>query len=594
MSLSEKSSRKFCLLDVPDPVDLKTNFVYNFFVQDERLNDSGDPRVPGDVREASTQRLINARTLRSEVPRFVEISFSPGNVIEFGSLDSQKDAGYTQSFGLQNIQEESAITTDSFMTLSESDPDLRVRASQKLEALSSVFDISFEDSFQTQKLSEKTGISQLDLQSLIAPDKKSLSVNFIEPRRELDLFDIAAGFSMNLQLNIRSAKDTYKGSDDASPLSAVVEKQKISSLTKSFLSNASSAIVKTDLDANIDPFRYEIVPGDTESGIESISHVGYIISKKQMSPSGKKSSGITDILLRGTESTKFLDAKIAYGSKYSYSIRNVYQISCVTRFFDEDDNDFSKVRVVFFVKSKPTRESTVLTEEFRAPDPPQGLFFRFNYDKGGGLIITWQPPSGRARDVKYFQIFRRNSIYEPFSCIGQIDFDDSSLKTLMPESVNTENIRKTSGMEAFFEDSTFSRSSKPAIYSVAAVDAHGLTSQYSSQTEVSFSQVKNKILLRSISRPGAPKQYPNFFIDPKLDENISVDSFTQDALFDSGRKRAKIYFTPDARVTFDKNGNYSDVFTTNQKQGKYKFHVLNVDFQKSADVEIQIQDLQTT
>ena len=149
-------------------------------------------------------------------------------------------------------------------------------------------------------------------------------------------------------------------------------------------------------------------------------------------------------------------------------------------------------------------------------------------------------------------------------------------------------------MVTFFEDVKFTRDSRPAIYAVVAVDAHGFTSQYSAQTEVSFDKINNKILLKTISRPGAPKQYPNFFVDPKLDDNILSDSFTLDALFDSGRKKAKVYFTPDARIATDKNGNNLDVFTTNQKSGKYKIHILNVDFQKSTNVEIQIQDLQTT
>jgi hypothetical protein len=594
MIFIEKPSRKFSLLDVPDPVDLKVKFVYNFFTPDERINKKGDKRVPGDIRTKSTQRLINAKTLRSEVPRFIELNFSPGTLVEFGNLDDQKNSSTSQSFELQHIQEESSITTDSFMTIHESDPDVKLRASQKLKALSALLEIPFEDSFQTQKISQETGIPQGELQSLISPSQKSLIVNFAEPGKNLDLYDIAANFKMNLQLNMRSGNDTYKGSDDASPLSSVSEKEKISSLTNTFLSRASKVIVEGDIDASISPFRYEIVSSDTILGIESASHVGYVLSKKQMSPSGKKVGAITDILIRGTESTRFLDTKIVYGSKYSYNVRNVYQISCILRFPNDNSGSFSKARVVFFIKSKPSGDSTVLTEEFVAPRPPDGIFYRFNYDQGRGLVMTWQPPAGKSRDVKYFQIFRRYSIYEPFSCIGQIDFDNSLLKTLKPESIRADLTRKTPGMETFFEDTNFIRESRPSIYAVVAVDAHGFTSQYSSQTKVFFDKVRNKIVLKNISRPGAPKQYPNFFIDPRLDDNIAVDSFSQDALFDSGRKKVKIYFTPDARLASDKNGNNFDVFTTNQKLGKYKMHVLNIDFQKSANVEIQIQDLQTT
>jgi len=111
---------------------------------------------------------------------------------------------------------------------------------------------------------------------------------------------------------------------------------------------------------------------------------------------------------------------------------------------------------------------------------------------------------------------------------------------------------------------------------------------------VSFDSPRNKIKLRNISRPGAPKQYPNFFIDPRLDENIAVDSFSQDALFDSGHKTARVYFTPDAKLSIDRDGNVSNVFTTSEKSGRYKLHVMNVDLQTSTDVEIKIDDLRTT
>jgi len=591
MTSQSKPSRQFSILDVPDPSDIKAKFVYNFFSSDERINSSGDPRVPGSSLAKSTQRLIKSRTLRSEIPRLIDINFSPGTIIEFGNINDQKNAGAYQSFGLEHIQDEASVTTDSFMFLSESDPDVRLRASQKLEALSDLLEIPFEDSDQTTKLSLKTGLAKKHLQSLVEPDKRKLLVNFIEEGKNLDLYDVASNIKINTQLNMRVAHASFSGTDDASPLSATIERSKISEISRKFKSSRSSDLTSDDLEINIAPYAWEAVPEGAESGLLSVSHVGYVLAKSQMTPSGKK-RGTTEILLRGTENTNYIDTRIVYGSKYTYNVKNVYMITAITSFNSAWYK--GKGRVTFFIKSKPSKEVTVITEEFMAPDPPDGVFYQFNYDDGKGLIMTWQPPIGRSRDVKYFQIFKRSSIYEPFMCIGEIDFDDSKVKTLKPEKVRDDKITNARGMQTYFEDKTFNRESPDAIYAVSAVDAHGYTSTYSSQTLVSFDNPRNKIILRNISRPGAPKQYPNFFVDPRLDENIAVDSFSQDALFDSGRRTARVYFTPDAKLTADRDGNVSNVFTTSEKSGKYKLHVINVDLQTSADVEIKIDDLRTT
>jgi len=201
-------------------------------------------------------------------------------------------------------------------------------------------------------------------------------------------------------------------------------------------------------------------------------------------------------------------------------------------------------------------------------------------------------PSGRSRDVKFFQIFRRNNIYEPFECIAELDFDNSEIKTLRPESVREDLVYRFSGPQTYYEDSTFDRDSSSAIYAVCAVDAHGLTSGYSTQTEVGFDRNKNVLTLKNISRPGAPKQYPNFFVDPDLDDNIAVDSFTQDAIFDSGRQTVRVYFTPDAKLVSDRDGQERNVFVDQNSDGKYKIHFINLDLQKSTTAEIYINNVE--
>ena len=142
----------------------------------------------------------------------------------------------------------------------------------------------------------------------------------------------------------------------------------------------------------------------------------------------------------------------------------------------------------------------------------------------------------------------------------------------------------------YFEDKSFNRDSGQSIYAVCAIDAHGFTSGYSTQTLVGFNKFKNSITLKNISRPGAPKQYPNFFVDPDLDDNIAVDSFSQDAIFDSGRKKMYVYFTPDAKTLTTSDGATAANCITTTDTGLYKMHVINLDLQKSTTVEMSISN----
>jgi hypothetical protein len=171
--------------------------------------------------------------------------------------------------------------------------------------------------------------------------------------------------------------------------------------------------------------------------------------------------------------------------------------------------------------------------------------FKFNYNMRQGLIMTWQLPVGTQRDVKYYQIFRRKSIQQAFTCIGMLDFDNSEIKSPMRENVRLDKIIKLDRHTTNFEDLDFKKTSE-FIYAVAAVDAHGLTSGYSAQIKVRFIMSENRLDLTTISPEGAPKQYPNWFVDPDEDRNTFINSLTQDSIKTSGFNKLRIYFDPDA------------------------------------------------
>jgi len=606
-------SRQFTIVDVPDPVNIKAEFVYNFFVPDERRNAAGDERVPGvigawptaaDIAAGKTeditfegtlnqtQRLIKAGTLKSEVPRYVKVTITPPPIIEVGNFGDAKSNINLNNFELGDITAEESITNEAFAAIRESDPSAESRIADKVKSLSTVLGIDFSNSNQSGIIANLLGIERGLIQHLISPygDPKDLKVNFKPLHRVGILYDTAAKLSLSSLISKRVLSVSVRGADDTSPLSKFEIQQQAQKIAKDFLTTANSdSLTESDLEPTLRPLSHEEVSDRRE--ILGAQIVGYTLIRKQLSPSGRLME--TKVFpITGRENIQYLDSQVVYGGIYHYSVRAVYRVDAVIT--SPVDGHEKNWRISTIIASRPSNAVSVLTEEFDPPSFPDGVFHKFNYNRGRGLIITWQMPSGRSRDVKFFQVFKRFSIYEPFQCIGEIDFDNSSVRTMRPEVVRNELIIRKSGAWTMFEDRRFNRDTESAIYAVCAIDAHGLSSGYSSQTQVGFDKTKNRLTLKNISRPGAPKQYPNFFVDPDLDDNIAVDSFTQDAIFDSGRTRMDVYFTPDAITATTAAGSVIDVLVTDKSQGKYKMHILNLDLQKSTTAEIKISDLQQT
>lgn len=588
------NSRRFTLVDVPEPTNLVTNFVYNFFVPNERIDDSGSSYVKG-VNNKNLQKLVNYSSLQFEVPRYVEVSFS--QVETFGDqFGDAKNQGEQNLLDITKANSEETITNVGFISLRETDDNAIPRIKEKLDALSKVMGIDFQDSEQSKKISKAMSVNQDDVQSIISPlnDEKFL-VNARKTSTPVSIFSLATESKIISQINKRLAGACVNSADDTSPLSKSEIISNADQISKEFISKAQQmSLSDEDIEPLIEPTFFKET--QEERKLLGISSVGYLLTRYRFGEDGKKKQ-VKIFFLPGSENTKYLDTEVLYGAKYSYTVRAVYQVDAVLNGNvqpqldnGEDLEEKRNWRVSFLVTSRPSASSKISTEEFEPPAEPDGVFYNFNYDVERGLVMRWQVPTGRSRDVKYFQIFRRSSIFEPFTCIGMLDFDDSMVRTLMPEQVRNDRIYSYPGMRTTFEDTEFTRSSK-FIYAIAAIDAHGLSSGYSSQTEVGFNRSKNTITLKSISRGGAPKQYPNFYIDPDLDENIAVDSFTQDAIFDSGHKKISIYFTPDARFAKSADGNSEKVFHTDNERGSYFLHFINLDLQKADVATINVTDL---
>jgi len=586
-------SRSLAIVDIPDPREPTVNFVYNFFVKDEKTNDTGDARI---LDPTKLTRLTTAKSLQQDVPRYNIVNFSAID-IHISNIADAIHQPLTSDDISKNLMSEETITNIGFAIFSDADTEAKQRLNEKLQALSNAMGIKFQDSDQSKKLSSIMSVAQSDVQTIISPanDSGTLLVN-AKQEKTATIFDKAAMSKLQYQVNKRLAHLVISAADDASPLSKIDVIKDADKLSREFISQIEkSKLLLEDVEPDITSMTTPVATLEKPQ-ILGISTIGYVLSRCKLSSVGTITDH-RDFWLPGVKNTNYIDAEILYGTTYIYEVRTVARIDAIVEgniknSADDEERPGQNWRVSMLVASRPSVPVSVKTEEFQAPNEPDGVMYRFNYDVGRGLLMSWQIPSGRSRDTKYFQIFRRKLTTEPFVCIAMLDFDDSDIRTVLPEQVRPDRIFSYQGAKTFYQDTTFTKKDR-YIYAIAAIDAHGMSSGYSVQTEVSFNEIENSLVLTRVSSGGAPKQYPNFYIDPRNDDNIAVDTFVQDAVFDSGRKTMKIYFTPDAKTMQTQNKAKSPIFVIdNVADGKhangYTFHTINLDLQKSSEINLTI------
>jgi len=193
--------------------------------------------------------------------------------------------------------------------------------------------------------------------------------------------------------------------------------------------------------------------------------------------------------------------------------------------------------------------------------------------------LTWAFPTNPQRDIKYFQVFRRSSISQSFELIKMFDFDDSVIRTPWTETPDEVLIERLSSPKNFFLDTEFNKESK-YIYAICCVDAHGISSNYSIQFEVSFDRFKNKMKKKLISVAGAPKAYPNMY--------LNQDTFV-DTIKDSNHSQVEIFFNPEYLQITDEANNDLKLLKMDENNN-YILSLLNIDLQSQKNVTIVLKD----
>ena len=268
------------------------------------------------------------------------------------------------------------------------------------------------------------------------------------------------------------------------------------------------------------------------------------------------------------------DDRISLGSTYAYSISTI-AIADIPN-IDVDD-DGSKGTSSFITKSRV--QTSVITTGIGYPQPPVDVEYFYDTNSGN-LSITWSPNPESLNIVKY-QIFRRKSVNEPFALIRQYDFDNSTEQFENAEQVDYGLNVKLDRELLFYIDEDF-RSTETYIYALCAINSAGGSSPYSAQAEVRLNQATGDIYVQQISPEGAPKPYPNFYLDEQLTSELGQVT---------GAKSATIYFTPEV---FNTTKNEFDPITGEviSEEDIIVFRT-NGDLQNNGEYLLEMTELQT-
>jgi hypothetical protein len=249
--------------------------------------------------------------------------------------------------------------------------------------------------------------------------------------------------------------------------------------------------------------------------------VGYVIEKSEVGLTNEVIEHPT-LVIEGSSATSFRDLFVNYGSMYKYRVRAVFLRE--TPAILEASGNSGRAKFLVASSGESAEIFVVCAEEAPPPEPSD---FRITYDyEREAMRLTWSLPVNPQIDIKYFQIFRRESADSPFRLQQVFDFDNSGIKEPARETYPSSIVRQSALPNCVYVDPVDKE--REYIYAVCSVDAHGLSSGYSMQIKTVFRRSRNAIVTSIVSRSGAPKTYPNLY--------INEDAFT-DAVSVSGARR---------------------------------------------------------
>lgn len=585
MGIESLPSKNAAILDVPEVSDLGAEFQYFYWTKDEYENGLGSTQaaqsqLPSETFDAS----YVSRTRR--LPRLIKLSWKPV-VLNQNTGNSRGKVSIRDHF--EKLHSEETFTSNDYTTFHYQDTGMDLKLKFFVDQMAKLlpeFDTA-QSAGELVKLLNKSTSDHVTAGFLagVISNLSRQGVTFANEAQAVEvLLDRIKKVALNARLNNRlliPVLNTVRADSlgiFADELGAESFLNQIQHIQDVSITSGNANLI-SPLDYEFEVLSYVgYRPVDTNGYQPAVQALGYALEKRETRSDGSIENHPA-ILIEDPNTALTYDGQIRYNSSYAYRIRAVYLVE--VRAVDEKSKQ--NLLVSFLVGSKFSSEVQVNTVEMVPPPPPAD--FNVTWDYGArALRCTWNLPNNPQQDIKYIQLFRRKSIADPFQLIKMWDFNDTNTRVALSEYPLPELVERVPSFIGIFLDRDFGKDSN-YIYAVAAVDAHGLCSNYSLQFQASFDRFANKLVKKLISVSGAPKQYPNAY--------LNADTFV-DTIKDSGHTNIRVVFNPEYLTLV--NGVKADMglLKTDRVKGKYRLQLINIDLQAQANVEIVLEDSRLT
>ena len=589
-------SKPALLADVPEPVLLSADFVYDFFVPDESVSEGEIPPAVGPTSNEIERTRRGPRHVRvrfNPAPQFSDpqeqIAKPPGFLLgNANKIVSERELSAGALVGI-NLQD-TAADGKLFQILSGS---LKVaiieaaKAPPKKASFGEVFAnlTPNELSLNSAALLLQTSLGVDETLASAIADQEQTGIEFLGGISAASAIDRIMSVNVPCLLASTVMNDVLSAAAD-NPLTLLSDELLQLLPRASAVQKAAQAAEKVSDTLDLSEFEVS-APFVSVHAVNQQEHrdkrqiVGYVLDKSEVLDDGTLVQHAS-LIAQGPDASEFADPRVRYGATYVYTVRTVASISFEA--VSEDPNDQSIYLAEVLVSSRPSSHAVVQCVEHVPPPSPADISIAWDW-KAMCPRLSWSFPYNSQRDIKRFQVFRRTSLSEPFKLLVEIDFDDSLAR--MDSGETPGRVLKVSEPQTGWLDSEI-RGNLDHIYALACVDAHGMTSSYSEQLWARWNRHGRKIEISQISRPGAPRAFPNMFVEQDI---------MPDALQLKNWSTVHVHFDPtmiELKTTKQENQQttttIAPIVETDKRGGKYVLQLLNTDLGRLQQVEIVVED----
>lgn len=581
--------------DVPEIRTFEATFNYNFYTPDELINSN-----------VATNARPNTVDFSRNVPRYVRLSWNKVNITS-GDVGRADFIDVSIEENSDKILDEDDISLAYFDSFKQQESSF---VTQRQHMLSRLYEqirynrvnAGLNDAIKALHEITPEGVGQEFLNRYLNYGYSSVTNTTVaDPANNFETISTTVPVANKVFGTLFHEKITNDSLINITPsmtegLSKIFENQYA---VKAFANRFNGSQYDMSLD---NPITTRVAELQNNFGLVFQS-TGYVIERYRQSSNGELVEKTT-FYVEDPNTTEYFDTQVLYNQRYVYFIKVVTLLQTLTFNAEQRVNVIS----TFLIGSKQTR-TTVMCEDLAPPEPPTDFFIRWDY----GLkqpVLTWNFPIDTRRHIKYFQVFRRKNVGQvrpaqlPFELVRMFDFNDlqnafgifyekptlgsAGLFQFLKGEANIDAsvvvdqnalLNQAIYSTTCYIDEEFDREAY-YIYAVACVDAHGITSNYSNQIGINFNKQRNTIERVDVSAPGAPKPYPNLY--------LNKDAFV-DTIKNEGYSQMTVVFNPEYYEVSRRDGDNIKIVNFGP-DNKYRIQLINTDLQTDQFIDITVTD----